>query len=142
MTRSAITADQKRFIAERAHYCCEYCGSQLKFSAASFAIEHIVPRATGGADELENLAFACQGCNNQKFTSVDAPDPVTGQVVPLYHPRNQRWDQHFAWSDNFSHIIGLTPIGRATVAKLELNREGVVNLRRVLRSVGEHPPKP
>jgi hypothetical protein len=37
-------------------------------------------------------------------------------------------------------IIGLTPIGRTTVEALQLNREGVVNLRRVLYAMGEHPP--
>jgi hypothetical protein len=36
--------------------------------------------------------------------------------------------------------IGLTPTGRATVERLQLNREGVVNLRRVLRTIGQHPP--
>jgi hypothetical protein len=47
---------------------------------------------------------------------------------------------HFAWSDDFTLVIGLTPTGRATVEKLQLNRSGLVNLRRVLRAVGEHPP--
>ncbi len=37
-------------------------------------------------------------------------------------------------------IIGVTPIGRTTVATLHLNREGVVNLRRLLVVTGKHPP--
>ena len=32
-------------------------------------------------------------------------------------------------------MIGLTPIGRATIEMLKLNRSGVVNLRRLLRRV-------
>ena len=69
-----------------------------------------------------------------------APDPATDTVVPLYHPRQQRWRDHFTWSDNFTEIIGLTPTGRATVAALQLNRTGLVQLRRVLYLVEEHPP--
>jgi hypothetical protein len=34
-----------------------------------------------------------------------------------------------------------SPTGRATVEKLQVNREGVVNLRRVPREAGEHPPR-
>jgi len=37
-------------------------------------------------------------------------------------------------------IIGLTPSGRATVEALDLNRSSLINLRRVLRASGEHPP--
>lgn len=70
----------------------------------------------------------------------DAIDPVSGDTVPLYHPRKQRWNNHFAWNDDFTLIIGLTPTGRSTVEALQLNREGVVNLRRVLYAIGEHPP--
>jgi hypothetical protein len=62
-------------------------------------------------------------------------------VAPLYHPRQQVWSEHFAWSEDYSHVIRLTPTGRATVEMLHLNRQGVVNLRRVLFLVGLHPPE-
>jgi hypothetical protein len=58
----------------------------------------------------------------------------------FYHPRQQRWQDHFTWNEDFSIIIGLTPTGRVTVDILQLNREGVVNLRRMLYALGEHPP--
>ncbi|WP_255515627.1 hypothetical protein [aff. Roholtiella sp. LEGE 12411] len=38
-------------------------------------------------------------------------------------------------------MIGKTACGRATVEALRLNRSGVVNLRRLLRSANLHPPK-
>lgn len=87
------------------------------------------------------LALACQGCNNFKYDKTDAPDPATGEMVPLYHPRQSRWGEHFAWSGDFTLIVGLTPTGRATVEALLLNRPGVVNLRRLLYQHGEHPPR-
>ena len=35
--------------------------------------------------------------------------------------------------------MGITPTGRATVAKLQLNRDGEINLRRILAEAGVHP---
>ncbi|MCL4201194.1 MAG: HNH endonuclease [Pirellulaceae bacterium] len=136
----AVHLEQRRLVLARASGCCEYCQSQSAYSADSFSVEHIIPRVRGGTEALSNLALACQGCNNRKFVSVEAADPLTGRVVPLYHPRRDHWDKHFVWSADFLTICGLTPTGRATVEKLKLNRETVVNLRRLLRGIGEHPP--
>jgi len=91
----------------------------------SFSIEHILPRSKGGETTSINLALACQGCNNHKYTKVDGRDPITGDNVLLYHPRNQSWNDHFAWNDDFTLIIGITPTGRTTVEELSLNREGL-----------------
>ncbi|NBB21325.1 hypothetical protein GVN20_18310 [Runella sp. CRIBMP] len=38
-------------------------------------------------------------------------------------------------------IMGKTAIGRATIEVLELNRWPLINLRRALIAIGEHPPK-
>jgi hypothetical protein len=94
----------------------------------------------GGTDELENLALSCQGCNNHKYNHIDGIDPVSGEVVPLFHPRHDRWSDHFVWNEDWTIMLGITAIGRATVERLQLNRQGIVNLRRVLASVAEHPP--
>ena len=140
MPEGRISADLRQQVSMRAGDCCEYCRSQVRYATQAFSVEHILPRVQGGATRLDNLALACQGCNNHKYDKVAAPDPVSGQLVPLYHPRRDPWDTHFAWSDDFTLIIGLTPIGRATVDTLHLNRDGVVNLRRLLYPIGQHPP--
>ncbi len=140
MVNSSITAAQKQAIVQRAQGCCEYCISQVKFSPDPFSIEHIVPISKNGTDQLDNLALSCQGCNNRKYTHTEAIDPVTGSTVPLYHPRQQNWTEHFVWSEDFSRMIGITPVGRATIVRLDLNRSGVVNLREVLSLTKLHPP--
>ena len=141
MPEKHITSQQKYDVVERAKGCCEYCRSQVRFAMQSFSVEHIVPRSRGGKTEFENLALACQGCNNHKYTKTKGRDPVNGDVVPLYHPRLQRWRDHFAWNEDCTLIIGLTPAGRATVGALCLNRDGLINLRRVLYIMGTHPPE-
>jgi hypothetical protein len=140
MPESRSSAELREQVSVRALGCCEYCRSQARYATQAFSVEHILPRVQGGATSLDNLALACQGCNNHKYDKVVAPDPVSGQHVPLYHPRHDHWDTHFAWSDDFMLMIGLTPTGRATVDTLHLNRDGVVNLRRLLYAIGQHPP--
>lgn len=89
---------------------------------------------------MDNLALACQGCNSHKHIKTEGYDPVSGGLVPLFNPRKQNWHDHFSWSSDFTLIIGLTSIGRATVEAMQLNREGLINLREVLYTMGEHPP--
>ena len=60
--------------------------------------------------------------------------------MPLYNPRQDKWDRQFAWNEEYTLVVGLTPTGRATVEKLQLNRKGVEDLRRILHTAGEHPP--
>jgi HNH endonuclease len=135
-----ITAKQRRAVIARANQYCEYCYSSMAYSAQSFSVEHTIPRFKGGRNILENLALACQGCNNFKHTKTEVFDPVTNQTVPLFNPRQHQWSEHFRWQDDYMTAIGITPIGRVTVKTLKLNRTGVVNLRRALFILGEHPP--
>ncbi len=141
MSDTYLTQRQRDLVAGRAGYCCEYCLSQVEYCPDSFSVDHIIPRSKGGTDKLENLAFACLGCNGRKATAISEPDPSTGEDVRLYNPRLDRWEVHFAWAPDFSRLIGLTPIGRATIERLQLNREGVVNLRRALYKLDKHPPE-
>ena len=90
---------------------------------------------------MPNLALACEGCNGHKGTKTDANDTMTGEHTPLFHPRRQRWEDHFAWSADFSLVLGRTPVGRATVQALRLNRPRLQRLRWALRRAGAHPPE-
>ena len=141
MPESPRLRPQKTVVAERASWSCEYCRSQARYCPDPFVVEHVMPRSGGGSNDLSNLALACQGCNGHKYTSVEAPDPLDGRVVPLFHPRRDAWSDHFTWSADETRVVGITPTGRATVEKLKLNRVELVNLRRVLRVQGEHPPR-
>ena len=124
----------------RANGVCEYCRHQAAFSSQPFAIEHIIPFAIGGETSSNNLALACQGCNNHKHTKTTATDPISRQTVPLFHPRLHDWSDHFAWNEDKTRISGRTPIGRATVETLHLNRAGLVALRQALVAANAHPP--
>jgi 5-methylcytosine-specific restriction endonuclease McrA len=140
MSDKYVPTELRRLVQARARGLCEYCRSQQRFSPQLFSIEHIIAFVLGGLTIAENLAQACQGCNGHKFTKVGSVDPVTGQIVALFHPRQQRWRDHFAWTDDAKYIVGLTPTGRATIEALQMNRVELVNLREVLFATQNHPP--
>lgn len=136
---SVVSESVRVQVVEQAGGLCEYCRYPEEFNSGRFAVDHILPRLLGGTDELSNLALACRSCNERKQDATTAPDPATGQTVSLFHPRLDRWEDHFAWSDDFSLMVGLTAEGRATIARLQTNHRGVVRQRQVLHELGLHP---
>jgi HNH endonuclease len=140
MARAKISKALKQQVIDRAKGICEFCRAQLRFSPNSFHIEHHIPLSRGGANTEENLTLTCPQCNLHKATKTEAIDPLTKQVVPIFNPRQMIWGDHFTWSDDTTQMLGTTPIGRATVALLQTNRENMLNLRWVLQQQGFHPP--
>jgi hypothetical protein len=133
-------ARTRRFVAERARFRCEYCLTPAGLAPSPYSAEHILPRSKGGAAAPENLALSCQGCNGHKASRTTARDPATAKTVPLFHPRRQRWDEHFEWTADGTRVAGKSPTGRATVMALQLNRPGLQNLRRLMVLANLHPP--
>jgi|SRR5882724_9541966 len=123
-----------RFVRERAGESCEYCGLPQEFSGLRFHIEHIVARQHGGSDEINNLALACPECNLRKGTNLTGIDPQTGQVTPVFNPRQDRWPSHFVYIE--ASIAGKTPCGRTTVLLLQMNQPDRLRLRQHLMRLG------
>lgn len=120
---------------------CGYCLSRQEYVWGTLEVEHIIPLAAGGTDAEENLWLACRPCNSHKGAQTEAEDPDTGQRVLLFNPRTQVWREHFTWSRDGTHIVGLTATGRATVVALRLNDSRCVAIRRLWVEVGWHPPE-
>lgn len=128
--RSELQADVRRRAGNR----CEYCRLPQAAFRRPFHIEHIIARQHGGQTDLENLALACWYCNLKKGPNLTAIDPESAAVVPLFHPRNDGWSDHFTLRITTGNppaidVKGLTPIGRATVQVLGINEQ----MRRILR---------
>lgn len=136
-----IPAKLRDRIRQQSNDRCGYCLSLQQYVWGALEIEHIVPKAAGGSSDEENLWMACRPCNSYKGDRTAGVDPMTSEMVALYHPRQQKWTKHFVWSDDGTHIIGLTPCGRTTVEALKLNNSFAVAVRRSWISVGWHPPQ-
>ena len=118
----------RRLVRDRADGRCEYCHvRQDADSFFTFHVEHVRPRQHGGATDESNLALACHHCNLHKGPNLTAVDPETGAVVPLFNPRAQRWDEHFA--EQGGRVQGKDATGRATVTLMVMNAAARVHLR-------------
>ncbi len=128
----------RRFVIQRAAFRCEYCGLSQEGQEATFHVDHVIPKSAGGETVAENLALACVSCSLHKAARRDSIDPKTGHEVPLYDPRSDDWHDHFRWEAEY--VFGLTPIGRATVDALNMNRLLAIAIRREETALGRHPP--
>jgi hypothetical protein len=135
-----IGVDLQRQIRTHFANCCAYCHTSEALTVAIFEFEHISPRSAGGETVFKNLCLACPTCNRYKANRQNALDPITGEMVSLFHPHLQVWKEHFAWSENATELTGCTPFGRATITALKMNRPQLIRIRRMWVKMGEHPP--
>ena len=134
---SVVDQTTRVLLEVRAGHRCEYCRLPMHGQVATFPIDHITPRSEAGATDLENLAVACGHCNARKWKHTHGLDPTSGESVALYHPRRDRWEDHFRWSTGDPAVVeGISPTGRATINRLEMNHPKVIETRRVLLALG------
>ena len=133
-----IPLSLQRLVFQRAQDRCEYCRLSQTGQEATFHIDHVHPVASGGLTTDDNLALACVSCSLRKSARELVEDPLTGNVVPIFNPRKQNWDEHFQWDG--VNVSGLTAIGRATVSALDMNRPTILEIRREEIFFQRHPP--
>jgi hypothetical protein len=109
-----------------------------KFDGFTHEIDHVIARKHRGRTIAANLALACFPCNNHKGPNIAGVDRITRRLTPLFNPRRHKWSRHFRWSGPI--LIGRTPIGRVTIAVLEINFFERVLLRDSLIAEGVFPP--
>jgi hypothetical protein len=122
----------------RARNHCEYCRLPQSASRLKHVIDHIVARQHGGATVLNNLALCCGRCNSHKGPNIAGVDPTTGVITSLFHPRLDRWEEHFRW--DLTVLEGMTAVGRTTVVVLAVNNQYRIAAREALLGRGLWPP--
>ena len=132
-----ISSELQRLVWQRAHDRCEYCQLPAEVAWLPFQIDHIIPEKLHGPTVLENLALSCEHCNSHKGPL--AAGYLGGKHIPLFHPRQERWSDHFEW--NGPLLSGKTDVGRATIDVLAINRTDRVAVRRLLIEEGVFPPR-
>ena len=132
-----MDAATRELVRLRAGERCEYCRLHQEDSPLVHHIEHIMAKQHGGSDDLSNLALACHRCNLHKGPNLTGLDPLTREVVALFHPRHHRWPEHFVFQG--VRIEGISSIGRATVHVLGMNEARRLGLRQELLRRGNWP---
>jgi hypothetical protein len=100
-------------------------------------IDHVISRKHGGISDLENMAFACYVCNQQKGSDIASIQPVSLDLVRLFHPRRDGWKDYFRMVGPL--LEPLTAIGEATAQVLRFNVAVRVIERQLLQSLGRYP---
>jgi hypothetical protein len=131
-----MDAKLRRRVQSRARNRCEYCRLRQQHDPFhTFHVEHIIARQHRGDNKLDNLALACHQCNLHKGTNLASFDPDTNEVVRLFHPRKDRWADHFKFDG--PRILGVSAIGRTTAWLLQMNSEERLELRWLLSELDE-----
>jgi HNH endonuclease len=133
-----ITEALRNEVGRRAHHRCEYCLIHEDDIAFRPHVDHIVSRKHGGLSDIDNLAYACVLCNRSKGSDVAAING-RGEIVRLFHPREDLWADHFQL-DGCS-IRAISDIGGATSELLKFNMPERLAERSLLQSLGSYPTK-
>lgn len=134
-----ISEALRRQVIERAEQHCEYCLIHQHDSLYTHEVDHIIPEKHRGETSANNLCLACLECNRHQGSDFGSFDPETGQITPLFNPRQQVWSDHFRLEG--ARIIPLSPEGRVTVFVLNLNDEIRIRARWALLEAGRYPKK-
>jgi HNH endonuclease len=136
-----ITRELRTVVIERAQHQCEYClkPDDHALNPHRHEVDHVLAEKHGGSTDAENLAYACFHCNRHKGADIASLDPHTQELIRLFHPRTQRWTQHFQLTEDGS-ILGQTAEGRATARLLRMNDPERIRMRADLIAVARLSP--
>ncbi|MEH2236268.1 HNH endonuclease [Nostoc sp.] len=106
---------------QRANHHCDYCQAPELIFNFPFEVEHIIPLSQQGENDQANLALACRSCNLRKGTRISGIVPGSNTEVSFFHPRQDKWSEHFQVDTQSGKIIGITSLGKVTIEYLEMN---------------------
>lgn len=77
----------RELVRQRDNNRCAYCLTGEANSGIPLTVDHIIPTSKGGQTAIDNLCLACRPCNEFKAGSIEAQDPLTGEIALLFNPR-------------------------------------------------------
>lgn len=129
-----MNAALRALVRQRANGLCEYCQLPDSVTELPHEADHIRAIKHDGPTELANLCWACAPCNDFKGSDVSAYIPGTDQLVKLFNPRIDLWQDHFWWDG--PALQGKTGIALATISLLRINSDRRVLFRQSLMDDG------
>ena len=135
MASDSTNRDQ---VADRAGHCCEYCHLPEAYTSLPFQLDHVIAVKHEGANNLENLAYACLHCNSFKGPNLAGFDHERRRTIRLFNLREDKWSDHFSWKGPI--LWPKTFIGRVTIQVLRINLPDRVAVREALIEEGVFPP--
>lgn len=73
---------------------CQLCGRKITYQDAT--VDHIMPKAMGGVNDVSNLQIACYACNQLKGSVL--PDSFMQRVSDIFmYQMSKKFSNRFAW---------------------------------------------
>jgi len=93
-------------VFKRDRFTCSYCGQTPP--NVLLEVDHVVPRAAGGSDDITNLTTSCKDCNRGKAAGLleEGTAPVVGRAV--IEEMQERLDQARAYMETLSALQDVT----------------------------------
>jgi hypothetical protein len=97
--REKIPKELRSQVLEKTSGLCGYCGEEL--SEKGWHVDHIIPVASSGPDDIMNLMPACSKCNNYKssLTLEQFRHEIQMQVE-----RARKYSVNFRMAERFKQI--------------------------------------
>ena len=121
----SISDEARQTVRARANFRCEYCEVGEDDTGGELTIDHYQPQSAGGADDLDNLVYACYRCNLYKSDYWKAGE-IDRRII---NPRLESAAKHFWLSPN-GNLYALSEPAKFTIERLRLNRSALVRHRR------------
>src|SRR5437870_1464427 len=126
----SVTRESRAAVRDAFGALCAYCGVSETAVGGELEIDHFLPIAVGGTDDVENLVYACTTCNRFKgdyFAAGDAPESLR-----LLHPLRDDLNAHIIETEH-GRLQGITPRGWFHIQRLHLNRAQLIEMRYLFR---------
>lgn len=94
VARSTTTRDRHRAQIRRTQAPCGICGGEIDYSLhwrnpLSFVVDHVIPLALGGSDDIENKQAAHRHCNSIKSDKM--PDDIPAGTPVRTYVTSRTW---------------------------------------------------
>ncbi len=116
-----ISETVRRQVRQRANFACEFCGVTETDAGGELTIDHFRPQSRDGADDLDNLLYCCQRCNQYKADYW----PTHADESILWNPRQESVASHLLPLADGT-LYPITQTGAFTLRRLRLNRPPLV----------------
>lgn len=129
-------------VFKRDNFTCQYCGAEAP--AAVLQVDHILPVAEGGTNDLTNLVTACVGCNagkSDKLLSDDAAVKRQRREMERLQERREQIEMMAEWRRSLdgladAEVEEVAGYWREQVPGYHLNDRGLREARKLVRKFG------
>lgn len=92
--RTLFSKDVRKIVYESSKGNCKLCGRKIAYD--DMTIDHIIPLAMNGSNDIENLQCACKFCNSAKASVL--PEDFCNRISSIFmYQMEQKYGNKLIW---------------------------------------------